>query len=296
MMRLKQLVLATTLLTLACGPRSQIALLLPEEVDDYAKDFLTLVAGGNLDRARELLHRDIRGSIADTGLVQIQRTLAGDVPAELRVVGYQGQVVNGARTHLITYQGALRGGWLVYQIRVSGSAPSFVAEGARVQFRQRSLEAENAFTFRGKSFAHYLLTFLGAASLVFILYTLVVIVRTPGIVKWKWILASLFGFGTFHLNWSTGEGAFHPISFVVLGVALLRTGFAGPWILQVGLPVGAIIFHVRKRSLTAPQAPNAMSEARADLQGVTGTSDKDRDRQVADPVGRGGSDGQAQVP
>src|SRR5262245_36816320 len=97
MMRLKHFALATVLLTPACSPQSQIALFLPEEVDNYAKQFLTLVAAGNLDRARDLLHHDIRGSIADSGLVQMQRVLGGNVPVELRVVGYQGQSVGGTK-------------------------------------------------------------------------------------------------------------------------------------------------------------------------------------------------------
>jgi len=50
------------------------------------------------------------------------------------------------------------------------------------------------------------------------------------------------------LNWTTGNIDFQPISVLLLGAAYWRTSLFAPVILSVSLPLGAVIFMLKRKS------------------------------------------------
>ncbi len=67
--------------------------------------------------------------------------------------------------------------------------------------------------------------------------------------KWRWFALILVGFGSFMLNWTSGLWGFRMLAVWFLGGMVMRDGLDGPWMVYVSIPVGAIIFHMRRRTL-----------------------------------------------
>jgi hypothetical protein len=122
-------------------------------------------------------------------------------------------------------------------------------DGFNVQPIKDSLENMNKFTFDGKGALYYLVFSLAIAIPVFIIYTTVLCARTKiEKRKWLWLIFILCGLTNFSLNWTTGEWRFLPMQFELLGAGFFSVPY-GPWILSVGLPLGAVVFLLRRRKL-----------------------------------------------
>src|SRR5262249_3844824 len=129
--------------------------------------------------------------------------------------------------------------------------------------RNGSLAAENDFTLSGKGSLHYAVLALAVAVPLFIVYALVLCIRTKfERRKWLWGIFVLVGLVQFPLNWSTGETEVTPVSFQVLGAGVMKAGPAAPWMLTVSMPVGAIVFLLRRRRLRLQAAAGGV-ESRA---------------------------------
>src|SRR5690606_22891732 len=123
-----------------------------------------------------------------------------------------------------------------------------------------SLQEINGFSFKNADGTHYL--FLAAATIipVFIITTLVVCIRTKiARRKWLWVIFILLGVTSFSLNWTTGQTGVSPLSIQLLGVSATASSVYSPWIISVSLPIGAIVFWLRRRKLTADLASESES-------------------------------------
>ena len=109
-----------------------------------------------------------------------------------------------------------------------------------------SISKVTAFSFNNKEFTHYL--FLGYAILIpiFILITLIFVIKTKLDKKWLWIIGSLFGFMKFSINWTTGEIGFKLINFSFLGAGFTKSGDIAPWIITFSIPIVAIVFWFKR--------------------------------------------------
>ena len=117
---------------------------------------------------------------------------------------------------------------------------------------KQSLEEANRFTFEGKGPIHYIVFALTVAVPLFIVYALVLCFKTPiARRKWLWLLFVALGFFQLTLNWTDGAFGIQPISFALLGAGFVRAGPYMPFIFNVTIPIGAIVFLARRRSLAA---------------------------------------------
>jgi hypothetical protein len=55
------------------------------------------------------------------------------------------------------------------------------------------------------------------------------------------------------LNWTSGLFVLKPLTFQIFSLSAVRDGLAGPWILSLSIPAGAIAFllHVRRANRAA---------------------------------------------
>jgi len=95
---------------------------------------------------------------------------------------------------------------------------------------------------------HYLVLVSSIFVPVFILFTVVAIVRSSRRRKWLWVLFAAIGIGKFGLQWLVGgRWFFQPIAFQILGASVFKNPMYEPWVLSVSLPLGAILFWVTNR-------------------------------------------------
>ena len=115
------------------------------------------------------------------------------------------------------------------------------------------------FGLKNKSVIHYV--FLGLLVLVplFIIFTVLAIMRNKHMTKkWLWGLFSSVGLWGFNLNWTTGKIStefvditansvhFQILSFQLLGAAIVKQATYSPYIITIAFPIGAILYWILK--------------------------------------------------
>jgi hypothetical protein len=82
--------------------------------------------------------------------------------------------------------------------------------------------------------------------------------------KTLWAIAILLGVARFQLNWTDGAFAMEPLNVQILSAGYVRASQLSPWILSVSVPLGAIVFLVRrKRGKFGPVPGNAANAGSA---------------------------------
>lgn len=106
----------------------------------------------------------------------------------------------------------------------------------------RPMEVTNAFRIAGKGWGHFAFLLFTVVTAGLIIAALVTLARAPGgRWRWAWALGSLFGFGQFLINWTTGQVSVSPLHIQFLGAQVVRTGPVGPWIVGWSVPLVAIV-------------------------------------------------------
>ena len=141
----------------------------------------------------------------------------------------------------------------------------------------------NQFALSGKSWLHYLVFTLLIGVPVFIIVTTIACVRNKYVkLKWAWVPFILVGVWGITFNWTTGaiqnelffstpDGMrFSLFQIHILGAGFYKMGVFAPWIIQIGTPLGAMLYWLiavpaaRKRRLAALAAPSYAFEAEDD--------------------------------
>ena len=140
--------------------------------------------------------------------------------------------------------------WFVISAELTGEAHAYRIYNFNVEPLSAPLSQINAFTLAGKSMTHYLFLMAAVLAAVVSLVAFVQCVRTKGLRrKWLWLIFIAMGAVTFTLNWSSGAIHINPLAFNLFSAAVLRMGWLGPWTVTFCLPIGAVWFLLRQRSL-----------------------------------------------
>jgi len=120
--------------------------------------------------------------------------------------------------------------------------------GFRVSPAPIDLNGLYPFTLFGMAPLHYLVLLLCILVPVFILVTVVEIVRSSKRRKWLWVLFAVIGVGKFGVQWVVGgRWIFQPLFVQLFGVSVLKYPMYQPWVLTVSFPLGAVLFWLRSR-------------------------------------------------
>jgi len=144
-----------------------------------------------------------------------------------------------------------RGRWLLAQVLLETEGNRASIGHIDVGVIAKPIEEVNAFTLKGKTGFQYLFLLLTVATEAFSFYAFVRCLRTrPLRRKWIWAIIALLGICKLTVNWTTGLTLFTPIAFS-LPPALFSFSAYGPWMVHLHLPLGAVIFLLRRKSLIA---------------------------------------------
>lgn len=250
-MKITILIIVTSALLLAgCGGYKEwLQKFVPNDEDAFARRFIELVRVGRIDDAANMLDSGVRTADTPDGLAQIQQILNQGEPVNIEVVGINWVMQEGRTRSYLTYQIQFPKSWALASVIVDKAGSELFLLGIQLNPLEASLGEINAFTLTGKSLLHYLFLAIVIFIPLFLIYTVVLIIRSNVRRKWLWILFVFLGICQFSLNWTTGEFGFQPIYFHVPSVGLYRPGLYAPWFLFASLPIGAIIFLIKRKKL-----------------------------------------------
>ena len=170
-------------------------------------------------------------------------------PIAIELVGVNIRRINGIKRYYLSYQLQFQNTLLLANFTVVEMSGSNQIFSYHVSTLSKSLEEINAFTFSGKSFRHYIVLLVAAGTPIFIIYTIVLCVRTKMKRKWLWIIFMLFGVGNYSLYWTSGNMVFQPFTIMLFSAGFSKSGFYGPWIFTISVPIGALVFILMRRKI-----------------------------------------------
>jgi len=234
-------------LLFACTRGSMMKAMASPEDEQVAKGYIELLRQNDLER----IERDTDPSIRSANIHDTLAKMAGLIPAQdpqsVKVVG--SNTLRGPDFYKtnITFEYQFPGQWLLINVAIQKKGGMSTIVGFNVDPIPDSLENINRFTLSGKSTLQYAVLAFAVVVPLFSLYALVLCVRTKiEKRKWLWIVFIIFGIGKFSIDWISGQWGVMPLVFQLFGVGVFAPQF-GPWILSVSLPLGAIMFLLRRR-------------------------------------------------
>lgn len=234
----------------ACDKEAFFQSFIPQEEAAEGQKVFAQVAARDWASIEPRLDHSLRQPETRQKLEEIASHVPPGSPKSVATIG--SNTVKGETdvTYNLTYEYEYEASWLVVSVVLERKAGSLLLSGIHMYPTSQSQKTWHQFGLLGKSFLHYLVLFCCVAVPIFILVTLVLAFKTPiARRKWLWRLFVALGLVQFTLNWTTGEFNIQPISFMLLGAGFHQASPYGPYILSVALPIGALVFLARRKSL-----------------------------------------------
>ncbi len=233
-------------------PQAFFKRIVPSESDQLVGTFINLLGENKLAEMRQLASDDLLKA-PDEEIQKVRQVMALGPLLSKKIVGYNRRTSTPVRggaaseNESISYELQYEKGWILVGVLLTGAESGKKIAGFHVRQIPDSIEKLNAFKLGGQSLGHYF--FLGWVifSGLILLYALGRCITAKIRRKWLWALAILFGSISLKYDWTAGKLLFSNIHVGLnLGVA---SAFYGPWLLDIMLPVGAIIFLMKRSKL-----------------------------------------------
>ncbi len=229
------------------------------EEEATAKGYLDQLKRGQTDEIERAADPSIKTDALPNTLAKMAAQIPAGEPMSTTLVGDNHVSTSSAHMVNLTYEFQYPSRWLLENVAVKTQDGISTIVGMSVVPLAQSLEEQHRFDLWGKTAIEYLYLALAALMPLFTVFALIVCARTRMMGrKWPWVVFVLFGLGKFSINWATGQTAFAPIMFQLFSAAATSAPYS-PWIVSFSLPVGALVFLLRRKALmNSPILPAQM--------------------------------------
>lgn len=237
-----------------CSQQDMLSMVASTDDEAVAKKYIDLLRERRFDEIEQVTYPSIRSQLRDV-FDEMADALPASQPTSIRLVGARKLTNNDGLTTNLTFEYAFgEEEWFLINVAWLSADGALAIVGFNVYDTDGPLEEQNKFVLGGKSPTHYVVLALVIALPIFSIYALIVCARTKlSGRKWPWILFIVFGVGNFALNWTTGESRFALLQIQLLSASVAAEPY-GPWVLSVSVPLGALLFLLRRRRLSAPES------------------------------------------
>jgi hypothetical protein len=252
------LALASSFWVCGCDRAAIMRKITPAEDEAFARRTVDLLRQHQFEQ----IERELDPSISDPNIGDTLARAAGMFPADdpksVKAVGLKVWRHSGSSTHTLTLEYEFPEQWLLLDISIKRMDGLSEIAGLYVTPISDSLESVNRFSLVGKSALQYAMLVFAVAGPIFSLFVLVVCLRTEKQnLKWLWALFILLGVGRLAVNWTTGEFTFTPLAVYIPCASATAVPAYGPWVVAVYLPLGAILFLIRRSRSVMPSGVQA---------------------------------------
>jgi hypothetical protein len=234
-------------LFISCNP--SVDHIIPNEVDQFALQFIKDIQEYKIDQCLTKVADDMNNEQGKTFISKVASKISILNLDSLSIINGSSRTLlgdNPETTYIVEYEQEIDNQSIYFFFNILKVGKTITVKGFDARWISTPLREVHAFTFNGKSMAHYIFFILSIASLSFIIFTLIAIIKTPLKRKWLWIIAVLFAIAKFKLNWTTGDFDFRLLHFQLLGAGFHKSGLVAPWFLSFSIPVFAIAFWIKK--------------------------------------------------
>jgi hypothetical protein len=238
-----------------CSQEAMMEKLIPKEEVEFSRKYLSLFQSRNFEEISKRLNPQLKSEKLQSQLEQVAQFFPPDPPQNIELVGSHTFKSGDKWQANITFQYEFPSSWLIANINLERIGDGeLIVNGVNVNPIHDSLENINKFTFKGKSPIHFIFLVLVGFLPLFVIFTFVVCIRTAMKKrKWLWAIFILLGFVKFSINWTSGAININPLSFQLLGAGFVSAGKFAPWIMTISIPLGALIFWIRREKMIQEQ-------------------------------------------
>jgi len=239
----------------------QLAKFTSKEADKLARDYIDSLLKNDIERAEEFLDPRIVTVKTRSGLQKCSEKLNKEELISIEMIGLT--VLRNTRDKdktidVLTYQLEFKDMWYILMVSVIDISGNLKIGRFQVDLAPKLLARINAFTFLGKSFRHYIILLIAIAMPIFILYTVVLCIRTKMKRKWLWIIYILFGFGRYSINWTNGQMAIQLCYIQLFSANAMKSAPYVPWIISFSVPFGALLFLFKRYRMKKKELADAL--------------------------------------
>lgn len=229
-----------------CNEQLWIKKFTPEKESILAQRYLDDVRSGKFGPVQEAMDQKYKADLQRV-LPSMRALFPREAHRSVKVIGSQTTVGPSSTIYSLTYEYEYSKTWLIAQVVLQLDGQSTKIVGLHVAPLDRSIESVNGFNLSAKSPVHFIFLIAAVTILAFVVWTAIACWRTPiPKRKWLWMIFVLLGVGTATLNWTTGDVRVGVFSITFFGVGFMKP-FYGALMLQIGLPVGAAVFWLRRK-------------------------------------------------
>lgn len=174
----------------------------PPEDDIFARDLITKLQDEDYDFVIQNFDKTALGKTPQTTLQKLYNYIDHDRLKSVELVGCKIFSTRDKRRTDLTYQLEFPNSWYTSSITIITQKSVKKAIGFRLNKIPNSLEEINKFTLKDKTYFHYLILINAIGIPSFVIYSLVLCLKTKIKRKWLWIPFILIGIGALNL-WST---------------------------------------------------------------------------------------------
>jgi membrane-bound metal-dependent hydrolase YbcI (DUF457 family) len=235
--------------------------LLPGHIDAFAKETIEFTKQKDLENVLARLDDSIKDEQVEESLAQLFEYMdKGDI-IEVMAAGVHSSRVKESTTYTLTYQLQYPDAYQLVNLVLLENSKGLSIKKIHINDISDSLEVLNKFSFTGKSLKHYLFFGITVAYMLFIVTAFVICVRAKNLqARWLWASITLIGFCEFIFDWTTGAWEVKPFSFGFKFSSFIQPSPYYPSILGFYIPVGAIIFFIKRTSLIKSEGADQNNE------------------------------------
>ena len=231
---------ALALASLSCSYDEAVRRFTPADADAHSRAYLALLSRRQTDSAMSRLIGEMQDPATRQQLVNVMAMLEDEHFDSIRVIGANTWSTTQARRVNLTYELHSPHGWFETSVATFDSAGEWRVYGIHATTLSQSLESMQWFTLRGKSLIQYAWLLATILCAVCSLAIAIFIGTRKGMPRrWRWVAMSLLGYGTFAMNWSTGDWSYNLLSVQLLGAGYTRAGPYAPYFFAFSIPLGA---------------------------------------------------------
>ncbi|HEY4215159.1 MAG TPA: hypothetical protein VGM84_27050 [Steroidobacteraceae bacterium] len=234
-----------------CDRQAVLEKLSTPEQRAAARHYIDALRDGRVEEIEAAADASLRTPDLHTKLLQLAALIPKEAPKSVKLVGTQVFKENEETRRNIVFEYEFPSTWMLMRVSTREKAGQSTIIGMHVNSEKASYDTLTQFSLAGKSPGQYVVLALVGILPLLTLYALIlcVVTRLPRR-KWLWVLFILVGFGSVSVNWNTGLWRGNVLSFQLFSASATAEA-GGPWVFDVSIPLGAILFLIRRRSLMA---------------------------------------------
>jgi hypothetical protein len=266
LMNMKNITIAIIILlgVSGCNNPSELPLLdIVKPVDEFARGYISNIISGSLDSCFAKTDPEILTDSFKNFISNANHNLKNVTLKKYNIVDESGTIGVGTDAgkyeyYSLGYEYEMENSYVLFVVNVSKKDGKFSVTACNGSFLQAPLSVLTEFTLKHRSIPQYIFLVITILMPIFILATLFVMLFSKMTIKKKiaWVfIILLISLPRFYMNWGTGQFGFNLININLIDAGYSRPNLYSYWMLYFNVPIGAIIFWVKRKRLLQEPMP-----------------------------------------